>query len=168
MGDIGDKRFCVVTLFLQRPRFCLQLMSQFEEGVGEGLAKNRLPAFLVHKGRIVVRKIIFQYFMQTPFLLSPAFIKEKETERDEEEINEEDDSQKGKEGQESGMVVRDIGHQHVFPVSVFGKDRKSPVQIAVICVLHGGDQCLFRLGVFGENCARDIPVLFLFQCILRV
>ena len=50
MGDIGDKRFCVVTLFVQRQRFYLQFMSQFEEGVGEGLAKNRLPIFLVYKG----------------------------------------------------------------------------------------------------------------------
>ena len=106
--------------------------------------------------------------MQTPFLLSSAFIKEKETERDEEEINEEDESQKGKEGQESGMVVRVIGYQHIFPITVFGKDGKSLVKIVVICVLHGGDQCLFRLGIFGENRARDIPVLFLLQCILRV
>ena len=50
MGDIGDKRFCVVMLFVQRPRFFLQFMSQFEEGVGEGLAKNRLPIFMVYKG----------------------------------------------------------------------------------------------------------------------
>ena len=50
MGDIGDKRFCVVTLFVQRQRFYLQFMSQFEEGVGEGFAKNRLPIFQVHKG----------------------------------------------------------------------------------------------------------------------